>query len=338
MEDSHVGMVNRYFMPYKFEYVYLILEIKPFTFDVFLCADERPGPVAAARQINIDNAVIQQLQDEPEASTRRMAIQYGVSQSTIWRIINDAGYYPYHLQRVQALYAGDRNRRLTFCNWFLNQPLHGNENFAWPILFTDEAEFTRDGINNFHNRHLWDLENPHGTIEARNQVRFSLNVWGGIVGNQLIGPVFLEPRLNGQNYHRLLSRTLPPLFEDIPIGIRRRMWFMHDGAPAHFSRIARNWLNQPRNFGNHWIGRGGPVVWPARSPDLNPLDFFLWGHCKAIVYASPIPDVNVLRQRIIDAFEVIRNTEGIFHRVNASIYRRLEACVMANGGHFEQFL
>jgi hypothetical protein len=30
-------------------------------------------------------------------------------------------------------------------------------------------------------------------------------------------------------------------------------------------------------YPNLWIGRGGPRHWPARPPDLNPLDFFLWG-------------------------------------------------------------
>lgn len=205
-------------------------------------------------------------------------------------------------------------------------------------LFTDEAEFTRDGINNFHNQHFWALENPHEIIESRHQQKFSLNVWGGIVANCLIGPVFLPPRLDSETYHRFLTRTLPPLLEDIPIGVRRRMWFMHDGAPAHFSRLARNWLSQPNNYGNHWIGRGGPVPWPARSPDLNPLDFFFWGYCKTLVYSQPINSVEVLRQRIIDAFEAIRNMEYIFLRVNRSMYRRVEACIMTNGGHFEQLL
>lgn len=295
-----------------------------------------PPPTGALR--NIEDVVIQRIENDPAVSTRRLAIEFGVSQSSIWRIISKAGFYPYHLQRVQALYPGDRERRLTFCRWFLDQPRHGDENFAWSVLFTDEAEFTRDGINNFHNQHLWDLENPHGVVESKNQVRFSLNVWGGIVGDCLIGPVFLEPRLNGQNYHRLLSHTLPPLFEDIPIGIRQRMWFLHDGAPAHFSLLARNWLSQPQNYGNHWIGRGGPVEWPARSPDLNPLDYFLWGYCKSIVYATPIRNVMDLRVRILGAFEIIRNNHGIFRRVNESMYRRLEACMMANGAHFEQFL
>ena len=51
------------------------------------------------------------------------------------------------------------------------------------------------------------------------------------------------------------------------------MWYQHDGAPAHFSIAARQVLND--KYPNRWIGRGGPVPWPPRSPDLTPLDFFL---------------------------------------------------------------
>jgi hypothetical protein len=28
-------------------------------------------------------------------------------------------------------------------------------------------------------------------------------------------------------------------------------------------------------FPNVWIGRGGPIHWPPRSPDLTPMDFFV---------------------------------------------------------------
>lgn len=299
---------------------------------------EAGGQAVGLQNLNMEDVVLRRIRDDPEISTRRLATELGVSRMNIWRIIHDAGYYPYHFQRVQALYPGDRIARLNSCRWFLNQPRFNNENFAWNTLFTDESEFTRNGINNFHNRHLWDIENPHGIIEARHQRRFSLNVWGGIIGNVLLGPVFLPPRLNGATYHRFLAYELPQLLEDIPIALRRRMWFMHDGAPAHFSMIARNWLNQANHYRNRWIGRGGPITWPARSPDLNPLDYYLWGHSSALVYTTPINDVEDLRQRIIIAFETIRNTDGILHHVNASFYRRVHACIRAEGGHFEQFL
>ena len=88
---------------------------------------------------------------------------------------------------------------------------------------------------------------------------------------------------------------------------------MQDGAPAYFSRITREFLNN--NYTNRWIGRRGPIAWPARSPDLNPLNFYLWGHLKTIVYDIPVATVEVLRNRIITACEKIRNSPGIFERL-----------------------
>ena len=54
-----------------------------------------------------------------------------------------------------------------------------------------------------------------------------------------------------------------------------------DVLPAwlpHFSQVVRQYLNH--KFPNRWIGRGGIKNWPPRSPDLNPLDYHVWGHMK----------------------------------------------------------
>ncbi|GBN58201.1 hypothetical protein AVEN_197179-1 [Araneus ventricosus] len=48
------------------------------------------------------------------------------------------------------------------------------------------------------------------------------------------------------------------------------------------------------------IGYGGCVEWPPRSPDPNPLDFFLWGYIKQRVYAPPPPTLQELRNRFTD--------------------------------------
>ncbi|EZA46824.1 hypothetical protein X777_01144 [Ooceraea biroi] len=58
------------------------------------------------------------------------------------------------------------------------------------------------------------------------------------------------------------------------------MWYQHGGCPAHNARVAPTVLHE--TFPEHWIGRGGHISWPARSPDLNPLDFFVGNvkeHC-----------------------------------------------------------
>jgi hypothetical protein len=128
---------------------------------------------------------------------------------------------------------------------------------------------------NFHNTHVWVDDSPHTTMASRRQHRFSINVWVGILGDQLLGPVVLPNRLTGAVYHRffLCVNDLPILLEYVPLHERHHMGFMHDGAPPHFLRIVRQHLNH--TFGEQWIGRWGPLNWPARSSDLNPLEFCL---------------------------------------------------------------
>ncbi|WP_258318249.1 hypothetical protein, partial [Escherichia coli] len=83
--------------------------------------------------------------------------------------------------------------------------------------------------------------------------QFSLNVWLGVIRDYLIEPHFLPPRLNGEAYVQFLREVHPVLLEEVPLGVRRDMFFMHDGAPAHFSQAARQHLTE--TYANQWIGR-----------------------------------------------------------------------------------
>ena len=65
---------------------------------------------------------------------------------------------------------------------------------------------------------------------------------------------------------------------------RRHMLFQLDGAPPHWGLQVRAFLND--KFLERWIGRGGPAAWPPRSPDINSLDFFLWGYVNIEVFKS----------------------------------------------------
>jgi hypothetical protein len=56
------------------------------------------------------------------------------------------------------------------------------------------------------------------------------------------------------------------------------MWFIHEGEPPHYLRIARQHLNQ--TFGEQWIRRRGSFNWPALSPDFSGLSFWLLGHLE----------------------------------------------------------
>lgn len=287
------------------------------------------------RAVEVENRVINHLEANPRASIRTIARLEELPRTAVWTIVKEHQFYPYHFQRVQGLTPNDFQPRRLFCTWFLRQRVEipGLEAM---VLWSDEAGFGRDGVFNFHNEHYYDFENPHVIRQGRHQHQFSLNVWAGIVGNELIGPFFLPPRLNQQNYLNFLTNELPGLLEDVPLVLRRRMWFMHDGAPAHFALNVRQFLNE--TYGNRWIGRGGPNSWPARSPDLNPLDFYFWGHIKSLVYDTEVPNVEILEQRIRQGFTTIRAIPGTLERVRQSLIRRVHSCLNQNGGHFEHLL
>ncbi|GFY00608.1 gamma-tubulin complex component 2 [Trichonephila clavipes] len=64
----------------------------------------------------------------------------------------------------------------------------------------------------------------------------------------------------------------------------QELWFQQDGATCHTARATINLLKD--TFGDRLISRFGLVNWPPRSCDLTPLDYFLWGYVKSLVYAD----------------------------------------------------
>ncbi|GBM87354.1 hypothetical protein AVEN_181535-1 [Araneus ventricosus] len=88
-------------------------------------------------------------------------------------------------------------------------------------------------------------------------------------------------------------------------------------------------------FQNQVIGYGDFVECPPRSPDLTPLNFFLWGHIKGQVYGTPPTTLQDLRRRITDACASV--ILGMLHNVQREIQLRVQMCIVANGEHFEQY-
>lgn len=109
------------------------------------------------------------------------------------------------------------------------------------------------------------------------------------------------------------------------------MWFQHDGAPLNFSRSVREYLNE------QWIGRGGPISWPARSRDLTPLDFYLWGHVKQLVFRKVCNTEAEMRGRIVAAFEQNKSDRSVLNKVLANLVRRCQTCI-TRGTNMEQHL
>jgi len=79
-----------------------------------------------------------------------------------------------------------------------------------------------------------------------------------------------------------------------------------------------------------------PLPWPPDSPDLNPVNYEVWGVLQQRVYHSRIRDVDHLKQRLIK--ECCCFDQNIIDRAVRQWHVRLRACVRANGGHFEHKL
>ncbi|GBM45707.1 hypothetical protein AVEN_14150-1 [Araneus ventricosus] len=164
----------------------------------------------------------------------------------------------------------------------------------------------------------------------------SVNIWAGVLDDYVVGPYIFPERLTSATYRIFFKQVLPSLLQAVPLPIQRNIWFMHDGAPAHFSSTVRKFLNAA--FPTRWIERGGPVAWPPRSPDLNPLDFFFWEHMKSLVYETPVNSAEDLVARIVVAADKINTTPGIFDRVRQLFLRRCELCNDTHGRHFQHLL
>jgi hypothetical protein len=96
-----------------------------------------------------------------------------------------------------------------------------------------------DGIINIHSKHQWAEKNSHGVIHSRHQQQFSINVYTRTVGDCSVRPHVSPHRFTGNHYPGSLLNDLPKLLENVPLAFREGMWYIHDGAPAPFSRRAR---------------------------------------------------------------------------------------------------
>ena len=80
----------------------------------------------------------------------------------------------------------------------------------------------------------------------------------------------------------------------------------------------------------------GPDLWPPNSPDLNPVDYKVWGTMLDRVYQTKVRDVEDLKQRLIDVWDSLE--QSVIDDAVNQWRLRLRACVHANGGHFEYSL
>ena len=266
----------------------------------------------------------------PKKSLRRASSELNIPVSSVYKILKMKLHrHAYKIQVVQMLLEEDFNCRLDFCQIMLSN-IANFDNFLDELTFFDEATFHLSGKMNRHSCRIWGTEKPDEIWQLeRNSPK--INVWCALRRSRIIGPFFFqETTINGDIYLAMLKTFLIPELQRF--NILDKTIFQQDGAPCHYSLSVRRFLND--TFQNKWIGRCGPISWPLRSPDLTPLDYFLWGHVKTVVYASKPRSLEELRGRIERTIREINEPqlENVFMEMRN---RLAQYCVEKDGGYVE---
>lgn len=268
----------------------------------------------------------------PNHSIRSAAADLDISYSSIRKILVNHKFHNFKFTTVQELYPEDPQRRTEFCEMILIRTQEDPQ-FLEKIIWTDEAKFSKEGIFNRRNSHFWGNQNPHVMRPRNFQYKFSFNVFCLLMGNKLCYHIYDE-NLNGPRYLEILRTVVTNFLDNLPVNQYFSCWYQLDGAPSHCSRPVSNELDQM--FDDRWIRRLGPWIWPARSPDLTPMDFYLWGRIKSEVYRTPVTNREELLDRVQRAFEGLDPNE-IRSATTHAVNNRILKCLEVNGEHIEQY-
>ncbi|GFV13784.1 putative transposable element [Trichonephila clavipes] len=119
------------------------------------------------------------------------------------------------------------------------------------------------------------------------EICLKLTVWCALWAGGIIGPFFFKNdkghnvTVNGDRYRTIITNFFIPESNNHDV---QELWFQQDGATCHTARATIDLLKD--TFGDRLISRFGLVNWPPRSCDLTPLDYFLLGYVKSLVYAD----------------------------------------------------
>lgn len=267
------------------------------------------------------------------ASLREIGKELQISHESSRKILKKHKYRSFKYQLHQHLYEDDANRRIVYCDWLLQNNAI-NPNFTSLILFSDESRFTNNGMFNRQNTRYWAQENRHMIRETNFQERFGVNVWAGVIGTKIIGPILFQEPLTAERYLGFLQNEIEEFLMELPLEVSRQMYFQQDGAPPHNAGRVLDYLII--RFNEQVVATNGPVRWPARSPDLTILDFFVWGYVKDRVYRTPPANLETLENRIREVFTSI--TPVMLTNIVRNTTYRARKCYDEGGGHFEHLL
>ncbi|GFV95616.1 transposable element Tc3 transposase [Trichonephila clavipes] len=158
-------------------------------------------------------------------------------------------------------------------------------------------------------------------------------LWAG----GIIGPYFFKNdeghnvTVNGDRYRAMMTNFFIPELNNHDV---QELWFQQDDATCHTARATIDLLKD--TFGDRLISRFRPVNWPPRSCDLTPLDYFLWGYVKSLVYADKPQTLDHLEDNIRRVIADIR--PQMLEKVIENWTSRLDYIRASRGSHMPEII
>ena len=294
----------------------------------------RPLTVRDQRTIEKVNDSVR---ENPKKSIRRRSQELGVKKSSLQKILTtDLKLTAYHIQIHQSLSPGDVVRRVDMCRWF-KERLEENPAFLRNVWFSDEAHFLLSGHVNSKNNIYWGSTPPTEVVEKPLH-SLKCTAWVAMSEQGLVGPFWFEDEhgrektVDSEGYIDVLTKFWTTL------GQRRiqrgTQWLQQDGATPHCSNVTLAWIET--RFQDRVISRRCHADWAPHSPDLNPLDFHLWGFLKDKVYEKNPKTISDLKIAIQEKIQSIPREQC--ERVIANFKRRIDVCIQRGGRHLEHVL
>lgn len=288
------------------------------------------GRLITARTQETIADVNERLLNDPTKSLRRISQEVNLSLNTCHKIARkDLHLTPYRMKTFHELLPPDHARRLTYCQWF-TEHLMQDDGLLDLTFFSDESWCHLSGYVNSQTMRYWSAENPHIFRETPLHP-VKVGIFVAVSRRRIIGPIFFDYTINGERYR---NNILQVFFGQLRDDELQRGYFQQDGARAHTARETIAFIRQ--FFGDRVISLGCRPEFPPRSPDLTPLDYFLFPHLKNTIFKTPIPNVEELRDRITEVCANI--TPQMLENTFENMKLRVQLCLRENGGHFQQFL
>ena len=278
--------------------------------------EKPPGRPKDVRTKNVIRKVKERLKRKPRQSARKLAKRLDISERSMNRIIkDDLHLHAYHVTIEPKLSDLHKKQRLSFAYW-VRKNLRIEDHRK--ILFSDEKYFSMDGIYNRQNDRVYaasrDEADEHGGTMQRSKFPKHIMVWLGASRNGLTGSIIFEPgqTLAHENY---IDVVLPHALSEGRRLIGDGFIYQQDNATPHTHSKTQAWCanNFPRFINKE--------KWPANSPDLNVLDYYVWDAIGNNMNWKHVHNYETLRQEIkkgianISRDDLVRSIENWSTRI-----------------------